>query len=112
MQLLDPRPVYMDPPRVKPYKRRATGAELRHRRNIKSGFGPLFYCSAAILIVVSVSLSVYAYVLRVRYKSEKFRCETPFFHRQQQQQKQQRMVARGGTLRQSPATQELDEDSQ
>lgn len=66
----------MDPPRIKLYTQQAT-ASTGSQPNRKPG--TLFYCSLTLLIVVVSSVSIYAYVLQVHYKSEKFRCETPFF---------------------------------
>lgn len=68
----------MDPPRIKSYVR--PESDRPDSKNLFI-FNILFYCSVTILFVVGASTSVYAYVLQVRYKSEKFRCETPFFHK-------------------------------
>lgn len=68
----------MDPPRIKPYKR----ADKKHNKGGRmGGFNAAFYCSVAILTLVSSGALLYAYVLQVRYKSQKFRYETPFFHK-------------------------------
>jgi len=77
-QLLDPRPAYMDPPRIKTYKR--TDFVIVRNYLTKSSEKILFYISLSFLTIIIVSTSVYAYILQVQYKSEKFRCETPFFH--------------------------------
>ena len=67
----------MDPPRIKPYKR---NDKVKYEISSKPKIGKLFYCSLAFIMIVASSVTIYAYVLQVRYKSEKFRCETPFFH--------------------------------
>lgn len=74
--MLDPKPAYMDPPRIKLYKV-SKGVSLRA---ISKSQGALFFGSLTLLIVVGSVVSIYAYILQIRYKSEKFRCETPFFH--------------------------------
>lgn len=76
--LLEPRPVYMDPPRIKTYM---SNEITREKNRTLRGFHGLFYCSLFVLTLMSSSALVYAYILQVRYKSEKFRCETPFFHK-------------------------------
>lgn len=68
----------MDPPRIKSYKKEKNN---HTKEGSFSGFSALFYCSIVILALVSALTLVYAYVLQVRYKSEKFRCDTPFFHK-------------------------------
>jgi len=45
------------------------------------GFSAIFYCSVVILALVGSATILYANMLQMRYKSEKFRCETPFFHK-------------------------------
>lgn len=68
----------MDPPKVKPYSRdKAEIGSVRYEFLSRIAF----YVSATMLTVVVSSSLVYVYVLQVRYKSEKFRCDTPFFHR-------------------------------
>lgn len=68
----------MDPPRIKPYVRSVS--DRAEERSLLA-HNILFYCSAIVLIAVGTGTLAYAYILQVRYKSEKFRCETPFFHR-------------------------------
>lgn len=78
IKLLEPRPVYMDPPRIKTYesvKLASVNADILH------GYSAIFYGSLIVLTGVSSSMLVYVYILQVRYKSEKFRFETPFFHK-------------------------------
>lgn len=69
----------MDPPRAKAYRR----SEAPRPKNKPTNNGPsaIFYCSLVFLVLVLGSALIYAYVLQVRYKSEKFRCDTPFFHK-------------------------------
>lgn len=67
----------MDPPRIKSYDR---GSSVLKENYVKPVAGAVFYISLTFLIILSSSLAIYAYVLQARYKSEKFRCETPFFH--------------------------------
>lgn len=68
----------MDPPRIKTYQRERNRSV---KEGTQRGFSVTFYCSLIILTLVSSSTLVYAYVLQARYNSEKFRCDTPFFHK-------------------------------
>lgn len=54
------------------YRRQPVASEL-------IGIG--FYLALTFLLLVASSVIIYAYLLQDRYKSEKFRCDTPFFHR-------------------------------
>lgn len=70
----------MDPPRLKVYKQQARAKTFEvHEQPNRPGF--LFFICLTFVSSTSVAILVYAYRLQVRYKSEKFRCETPFFHR-------------------------------
>lgn len=76
--LLEPKPIYMDPPRVKPYVMgKSSYTTLRSSKKNST----VFVVSLTFLVVVGCSVAVYAYILQLQYKSEKFRCETPFFHK-------------------------------
>lgn len=68
----------MDPPRIKTYDSVKLTLE---RADILHGYSAVFYGSLILLTGVSSLVLIHVYVLQVRYKSEKFRCETPFFHK-------------------------------
>lgn len=76
--LLEPRPIYMDPPKIKLYTRR----EVRTKgKRWLSYFDIKFYAALTLVSAVSSLALIYVYILQMRYKSEKFRCDTPFFHK-------------------------------
>lgn len=91
-QTLDQKSVFVDPPRIRPYKVNQN-LQLNGHREItrkKTSFDTKFYISLSILLIVFSTTVVYAYTLQVRYQAEKFRCETPFFHKRNAKHKQVR----------------------